>query len=172
MNAGLKVGLAELKQPTWQAVIMFALGFWLSCSVILDFVIMPALSSAGMMSQGSFATAGYSIFWIFNRIELLCATVVLSSLLVLRGTSNLYRYVRRWSILLAALLLAIALIYTYVMTPQMSALAMQLNLWQPATGMPVGMVEMHEGYGVLEAIKLIAGTTILGWCYQDYRNLA
>jgi len=173
MSAGLKVGSAEQKQPTWQAVIMFALGFWLSCSLILDFVIMPTLSSAGMMSQGSFATAGYSIFWIFNRIELVCATVVLSSLLVLRGTSNLYSYVRRWSILLSVLLLAIALIYTYVMTPQMSALAMQLNLLQPVTtGMPEGMVQMHGEYGVLEAIKLIAGATVLGWCYRDSRNLA
>jgi len=172
MNAGFKVGSAEGKQPTWQAVIMFALGFWLSCSLILDFIIMPALSTAGMMNQASFATAGYSIFWIFNRVELLCATVVLSSLLVLRGTSNIYRHVRRWSILLSVLLLAIALIYTYIMTPQMSALAIQLNLLQPATGMPVGMVQMHEKYWLLEAIKLIAGATILGWCYRDSRTLA
>ena len=172
MNAVFKVGSAEQKQPTWQTVIMFALGFWLSGSLILDFVIMPALSTAGMMSQASFASAGYSIFWIFNRVELLCATVVLSSLLVLRGTSNLYSHVRRWSILLSVLLLAIALIYTYVMTPQMSALAIQLNLWQPATGMPAGMAQMHEGYWVLEAIKLVAGATILGWCYHDSRHLA
>ncbi|NEP59000.1 MAG: DUF4149 domain-containing protein [Symploca sp. SIO2G7] len=172
MNAGLKVGSAEIKQSTWQTIIMLALGFWLSGSLILDFLIMPVLSTAGMMSQGSFATAGYSIFWIFNRIELLCATVVLSSLLVLRSTSNLYRNVRRWSILLSVLLLAIALIYTYLMTPQMSALAMQLNLWQPVTGIPEGMVQMHGEYGVLEAIKLIAGATILGWCYRDSRNLA
>ncbi|NEP13617.1 MAG: DUF4149 domain-containing protein [Symploca sp. SIO2C1] len=171
MDAGFKVGSAELKLPIWQTVIMFALGFWLSSSLILDFVIMPALSTAGMMSQESFATAGYSIFWIFNRVELLCATVVLSSLLVLRGTSNFYRHVRRWSILLSVLLLAIALIYTYVMTPQMSALAIQLNLWQPSTGMPAGMTQMHEQYWALEAIKLIAGATILGWCYNDSRNL-
>jgi hypothetical protein len=125
-----------------------------------------------MMTQSSFAAAGYSIFWTFNRIELLCAALVLASLLALRGSSNLYRQVRRWSIFLAVLLLAIALIYTYIMTPQMSALALQLNLLEPTTGMPAGMLQMHEGYWVLEAIKLAAGTTLLGWCYGDLRKLA
>jgi hypothetical protein len=151
---------------------MFALGFWLSSSLILDFVIMPGLSAAGMMTQSSFAAAGYSIFWTFNRIELLCAALVLASLLALRGSSNLYRQVRRWSIFLSILLLAIALIYTYIMMPQMSALALQLNLLEPTTGMPAGMLQMHEGYWVLEAIKLAAGTTLLGWCYGDLRKLA
>jgi uncharacterized membrane protein (DUF485 family) len=148
------------------------LGFWLSSSLILDFVIMPGLSAAGMMTQSSFAAAGYSIFWTFNRIELLCAALVLASLLALRGPSNLYRQVRRWSIFLSVLLLAIALIYTYIITPQMSALALQLNLLEPTTGMPAGMLQMHEGYWVLEAIKLAAGTTLLGWCYGDLSKLA
>lgn len=169
MNADFGV---SVKRPTWQTIIMFALGFWLSSSLVLDFVIMPGLSAAGMMTQSSFAAAGYSIFWTFNRIELLCAALVLASLLALRGPSNLYRQVRRWSIFLAVLLLAIALIYTYIITPQMSALALQLNLLEPTTGMPAGMLQMHEGYWVLEAIKLAAGTTLLGWCYSDLRKLA
>ncbi len=169
MNADFGV---SVKRPTWQTIIMFALGFWLSSSLILDFVIMPGLSAAGMMTQSSFAAAGYSIFWTFNRIELLCAALVLASLLALRGPSNLYHQVRRWSIFLAVLLLAIALIYTYIITPQMSALALQLNLLEPTTGMPAGMLQMHEGYWVLEAIKLAAGTTLLGWCYGDLRKLA
>jgi hypothetical protein len=169
MNAAFGV---ELKRPAWQTVVMFALGFWLSSSLLLDLVIMPGLSAAGMMSQPSSATAGYSIFWIFNRIELLCAALVLVSLLALRGTSNLYHHVRRWSIFLGLLLLAIALIYTYIMTPQMSALALQLNLLEPVTGMPEGMMPMLEGYWILEGIKLAAGTILLGWCYYDSRRLA
>lgn len=157
----------SLKQPTWKTIALFVLGLWLSGSFILDFVIMPTLGTAGMLRDISFASAGYSIFWMFNRIEVLCAALVLTSLLALRGTSNLYHHVRRWSILLSGLLLAIALINTYIMTPQMSALAMQLNLFEPVTGMPSGMVEMHEGYWFLEAIKLIVGATVLGWCYHD-----
>ena len=151
---------------------MFALGFWLSGSLILDLVIMPTMYTAGMMNQASFATAGYSIFWIFNRIELLCGALVLASLLALRGPSNLYLYVRRWSIVLSALLLAIAIICTYLLTPQMSALAVQLNLFEPATGLPDGMLTMQGGYWLLETIKLMAGALVLSWCYRDSRRLA
>jgi hypothetical protein len=133
---------------------------------------MPGLSASGMMSQASSATAGYSIFWIYNRIELLCAGLVLASLLALRGTSSLYRHVRRWSIFASLLLLAIAIIYTYIMTPQMSALALRLNLLDPTTGMPAGMIQMLEGYWALEAIKLAVGITLLIWCYYDSRKLA
>jgi hypothetical protein len=96
----------------------------------------------------------------------------LASVLALRGSSNLYHHVRRWSIFLSVLLLAIALIYTYIMTPQMSALALQLNLLEPATGMPAGMIQMLEGYWVLEAIKLVAGTILLSWCFRDSCKLA
>lgn len=169
MNAAFSVGS---KRPAWQTIVIIALGFWLSGSLLLDFVIMPGLSAAGMMSQASAATAGYSIFWTFNRIELLCAALVLASLLALRGTSSLYSHVRRWSIFLGLLLLTIAIIYTYIMTPQMSALALQLNLLEPATGMPAGMLQMLEGYWVLEAIKLAVGATLLSWCYRDSRKLA
>lgn len=164
-------GVKEQNYP-WRTIVMFALGFWLSSSLLLDLVIMPGLAATGLMSQPGSASAGYSIFWIFNRIELLCAAVVLVSLLALRGTSNLYRQVRRWSIFLGTLLLAIVLIYTYIMTPQMSALALQLNLLEPVTAMPAGMVKMLEGYWILEVIKLGLGSTILAWCYRDSRRLA
>lgn len=169
MNAAFGTGL---KKTEWQTIAMFALGFWLSSSILLDFVIMPGLSAAGMMSQANAATAGYSIFWVFNRIEVVCAALVLASLLALRGTSNLYRQVRRWSIFLSVLLLTIALIYTYIMTPQMSAVAVQLNLLESVNGMPAGMIQMLEGYWVLESLKLAAGAMLLGWCYRDSRKLA
>jgi hypothetical protein len=159
------------KKLDWQTIAMCALGFWLSGSLLLDFVIMPGLSAAGMMSQANAATVGYSLFWIFNRIELLCAALVLTSFLALRGTSNLYLQVRRWSILLSVALLSIALIYTYIMTPQMTALALQLNLLEPVSGMAQGMMPMLEGYWMLEAVKLAAVTALLGWCYRDARKL-
>lgn len=166
MNAASGAGSKKLE---WQTVAMCALGFWLSGSLLLDFVIMPGLSAAGMMSQANAATVGYSLFWTFNRIELVCATVVLTSLLALRGTSNLYLQVRRWSILLSLVLLSIALIYTYFMTPQMTALALQLNLLEPTNGMAKGMMPMLEGYWMLEALKLVAGSVLLAWCYRDSR---
>jgi hypothetical protein len=56
---------------------MLTLGFWFSSSIILDWVIIPSLYVSGMMTQSGFASAGYLIFWNFNRIELVCAALIL-----------------------------------------------------------------------------------------------
>ena len=81
MNA---VSDPKLNRINWQTVVMFALGFWLSSSLLIDFLIIPGLSAAGMMTQEGFASAGYLIFGIFNRIELLCAALILTGFLVIR----------------------------------------------------------------------------------------
>ncbi|MGH2414768.1 MAG: hypothetical protein ACRDEA_13985, partial [Microcystaceae cyanobacterium] len=94
-----------LKQISWSTVVMLTLGFWLSSSLILDAVIIPGLSASGMMSQGGFASAGYLIFGVFNRIELLCASVVLTGFLVFRRNHNFTRAQENWSVILSGLLL-------------------------------------------------------------------
>ena len=157
----------SLKQISWSTIVMFVLGFWLSASLMLDFVIIPSLSAAGMMSQAEFASAGYLLFGIFNRIELFCAALVLTSFLVFIRNHHLTNRQQSWSIILSVVLLAIALIYTYVLTPQMSGLGMQLNLFESSQTMSAAMISMHEGYWVLEVIKLLAGATLLRWCYRD-----
>lgn len=164
MTAFSSIGL---KQSAWQTTVLVSLGFWLSGSLLLDWVVIPSLYGAGMMSQSGFATASYSVFWIFNRIELLCAALVLTGLLVLRNTQNISRPVGSKVVILSLLLLTIALIYTYVLTPQMSSLGMQLNLFEPTARIQAGMTQMHEGYWLLEAIKLILGGTLLGWCLRQ-----
>ena len=71
----------------------------------------------------------------------------------------------RTAIILSLVLLAIALIDTYALTPQMSALGMQLNLFDAAE-VPTSMNLLHKGYFALEAVKLAIGGTLLTWCYQ------
>ena len=66
----------------WQTLAAVSLGFWLSSCLVLDLVIMPTMYGAGMMAEPGFVSAGYSIFSTFNRIELLCAALVLTGLLV------------------------------------------------------------------------------------------
>jgi CBS domain containing-hemolysin-like protein len=161
---------AELKRPGWQKAIVLILAFWLSASLVLDLVIMPSLYVTGMMDGAGFATAGYSIFWIFNRIELLCAGLVVTGFLVLQGTQTASNLAGKKPILLALFLLGIALIYTYIFTPGMSALGLELNLFESANVMPAGMIQMHEGYWILEVCKLILGATLLSWSYRNKAN--
>ena len=157
----------QLKRSAWQNTAILTLAFWLGSSLLLDFVIMPSLYATGMMAQPSFATAGYSIFWIFNRIELLCAALVLTSVLALRGIENASASQGHKLIWLSSILLVIVCIYTYFFTPEMGALGVQLNLFEQVSEVPATMTQMHEGYWLLEALKLTLGGILLNGCYRQ-----
>ncbi|MEB3219414.1 MAG: hypothetical protein VKN72_24700 [Nostocales cyanobacterium 94392] len=158
MNS-ISTSSVEFKRPIWQNIVIITLGFWLSASLLLDWVIMPSLYVSGMMTQSSFATAGYTIFWNFNRVELLCAGLVLTG--VLASSKNQFNW-QRSTVILAPVMLAIALIDTYLLTPQMSAIGLQLNLFEAAE-VPANMNLMHGVYWLIEAVKLAVGGTLFTW---------
>ena len=106
------------------------------------------------------------MFWGFNRVELICAGLATTGLMVLSNLSSGFGKQSRRAIILSLVLLAIALIDTYALTPQMSALGMQLNLFDSTAEVPTGMNLLHKGYFALEAVKLAVGGTLLSWCYQ------
>lgn len=133
---------------------MAVLAFWLSSSILLDFVVMPNMYAAGMMAQPGFATAGYQLFEVFNHLEVVCAALILTGILIVRSAGT------RWPIYLAVGLLAITLIYTYGLTPEMSALGLQLDQFQVREA-PALMNQMHSGYWLLEALKLGMTATLL-----------
>jgi Domain of unknown function (DUF4149) len=160
------------KPINWSTILMFTLGFWLSGSLVFDFVTIPSLLASGMMSETGFASAAYLMFGIFNRIELVCAALVLTSCFVFFKQHNLERKREIIFLILASLLLAIALVYTYIFTPQMSSLGLQLNLLEPTVELTEQMASLHQFYWLLEGIKLIVGTVLLRWCYRNSCFLA
>ena len=161
------LSVKRFKAVNWQAMAMFALGFWLSASLLLDCLIIPGLLSAGMMNEAGFASASYSIFGAFNHVELLCAAVVLASSLVINYSRNLSRIRLDKSLVIAGFLLAIAACYTYVIMPQMSALGMSLNEFNGTEVVGNSMMTMHVVYWTLEASKLILGTALLNKFYRN-----
>ncbi len=161
------------KQFNWDALVLLVVTFWLSSSALLDFLLMPMMYESGMMKEPNFATAGYSLFWSFNRVELLCAAAILSCVLALRQRPSQFEVVAsgsrsRWALILSGLLFAIALIYTYFLTPQMSALGLNLNgPWQLSEPVPHAMGYLHAFYWGLEAVKLVAAGFLIKLCYRD-----
>ncbi|WP_138502028.1 hypothetical protein [Nostoc sp. PA-18-2419] len=158
------ISKVEFRRPIWQTAIILTLGFWLSASLLLDWVIMPSLYLSGMMNGSGFTTAGYTIFWNFNRMELLSAAVVLTGALVLTKT-QFQRGIG--SIVLSVILLSIAMLDTYLLTPQMCAIGIQLNLFEAVAAIPSTMNLLHGGYWLLEIIKLMAGGILLSWYWQE-----
>jgi hypothetical protein len=142
------------------------LGFWLSASLVLDLIVMPSLFAAGMMGQVSFVEAGYFIFGLFNRIELVCAAVVLSGLFWLRHSQTENRRPQNLSLALGGLLLLIALIYTYGLTPALSGLGFEMTRFNAEGGLPATMMPLHWLYWGLESFKLLAGGLLLARCWS------
>ncbi len=157
--------LGATPSQRWQHLTVGSLGFWLSGSLILDLVIMPTLWTTGMMESSGFASASYSIFWIFNRIELVCAAAALSSIWALHREavpngrlSPMSGDAQREMLVGAIVLMAIALSYTFILTPYMSGLGIDLDILATTKSIPTEMNQMHSIYWVLEASKLgIAG---------------
>lgn len=161
------------KHPAWQTLIIFTLGFWLSASIFLDWVIMPSLYVSGMMSQSNFASAGYLMFWNFNRIELLCSALVVTGFFVLQkvqvGAESNYTsntWLSRSAIVLAIILMSVSLVDTYLLTPQMSAIGIQLNLFEASSELPSGMGLMHSIYWLLDGVKLLVGGLLISICLR------
>ncbi|MDY6939188.1 MAG: hypothetical protein SWY16_16150 [Cyanobacteriota bacterium] len=154
----------EVKRPTWQTLVTFALALWLGGSLVLDLVVVPSLWEAGMMNQPGFASAGFMTFESFNHLELLFAGTAMTGVFWLSGTNYFAGGWRRTAIILSSMLLVIPLIYTYFLTPQMSGMGLQLDAFDPIAQMPSEMIPMHVGYWTLEVLKFVAISGLLIGC--------
>lgn len=159
------------RQFAWDSAVLFIAIFWLGSSLMLDLLVMPMLYMGGMMTSSSFASAGYSLFEVFNHVEMLLAGLILTSVLAMRQTRAAVEVSgsrSRWSLLLAGSLIAIALLYAYVLTPTMGAIGIALDM--PATipsTVPESMGWMHGAYWIIEVIKLSLLGFLLRLCYVD-----
>ncbi len=106
-------------------------------------------------------------FWIFNRVELLCAALVLTGALSLCYKQDDADSFTWKFITLSSLLLVVALVYTYALSPQMSALGLHLDLFNASFEAPVLMNSLHISYWLLEGLKLIAGGILLKLCFDS-----
>lgn len=153
------ISFTQLNRSSWQSTTIASLVFWLCSSLALDFVLMPGMYAAGMMNEPGFATAGYSMFWLFNRFELICAALIFTGTLVMAQSGLIQS--RRMTIALAATLMVIVLACTYALVPEMSALGLQLDAFSTMPSVPAEMNLMHGLYWLLDLLKLVAGGVLL-----------
>ena len=161
-----RFSVANTPAKQWQNIAIGSLGFWLSGSLVLDLLVMPMLWMTGMMQSSGFASASYSIFWTFNRVELVCAAAALSSIWALSKSARGGVYARQEMLAGAVMLIAIALSYTFFLTPYMSGLGLDLDIFATVKSIPAEMDRMHSIYWVLEASKLGITAMLLSWCVR------
>ncbi len=155
----------RLFTPTnyWPLVVSLTLMFWLGATLVLDVLVMPGLYWGGMMHQSGFASFGYLLFSWFNHAELLCAALVMTSVLA----QTLLHPQRYWpGLLFAGVLVAIVLVYTYVLTPWMGETGVSLD-WldqeMQEIAVPTTMNLLHGGYFGLELLKVTVAGGLLWW---------
>ncbi len=150
----------------WPLVVSLTLMFWLGATLVLDVLVMPGLYWGGLMHQPGFASVGYLLFSWFNHAELLCAALVMTSVLA----QTLAQPQRYWpGLLLAGVLVGIVLIYTYVLTPWMGATSLPLDWLEQemqTPTVPATMNLLHSGYFGLELLKVAVAGGLLWWQWR------
>ena len=152
----------------WPLLVIGSLGLWLSGSLVVDLLVVPTLSATGMMAQPGFINAGHLLFSVFNHLELFFAAMVVSGCLCLGQQGFFSSQSQRWTGIAAIVLMAIALIYTYGLTPMITGFGFDMASFNSAGEMPTAMVSLHGLYWGLELVKLLTGVSLLRQCYLDH----
>jgi hypothetical protein len=157
----------------WLPWVLAIVAFWLSSSLLLDLLVMPVMYTTGMMQEPGFAAASYSLFEVFNHMELLCAGLVLTGLLALRCPPDSFGIVVsgsrcRWAVSIGVALFGVVLLYIYGLTPAMGAQGIQLDVLGPAA--TPHMDGLHGLYWGLECVKLAGLSLLVRFCYRDLRQ--
>lgn len=171
-NFALSFPKLSPRQFAWDSAVLFLAVFWLGGSLILDLVVMPMLYMNGMMTMPGFASAGYSLFELFNHVEMLLSGLILTGVLAMRQSHadcavEVSGSRSRWVLYLACGLVAIALTYAYGLTPYMGAIGIALDMPGMIHIVPNAMNWMHGAYWGLETTKVLALGSLLYLCYSD-----
>lgn len=124
------------------------------------------------MTAPGFASAGYSLFELFNHVEMLLSGLILTSVLAMRqgrtdNSVNVSGSRSRWALMLASSLVVISLTFRYLLTPYMGGMGIVLDMPGTIHIIPNVMSWMHGAYWLLEATKMVMLGFLLRLCYSD-----
>ena len=163
----------ETRRPgvaRWTIVAILALTLWLGGSLALDCLVMPSLYWAGMMTDAAFMDAGSVLFGAFNRVELVLAGITLAGLLAAGYLREMSPRLQRWTVGLGLVLLGVAVVDTYGVTPSMVSLGANLEWPTTLPTVPTEMTQLHSLYFGLEMVKVLAAAAVLGLWVSDRRQ--
>ena len=155
---------------SWPQTIALVLSLWLGGTLLLDLVVMPSMYVSGMMQEPGFASVGYTLFGMVNRIEVVCAALTLTGLLAWNYSGSQHLFESKTTVIFAGLLFLIPLFCLYGLTPWMSSMSLPLGLFQTPRISPE-MLSMQAIYWGVESLKMAGMIVILGVCYR-YNNAA
>jgi uncharacterized membrane protein len=140
------------------AVRTLAVALWVGGMAALDFIDAPLRFATPGISRNQAVALGQAVFSRFNRVELALGIVALAAAAPARSA--------RWTIVVAALMLALAAVQTFYLTPEITRLAAGLDFVNRTPGDPryAAIRSLHNLYAALEIAVFAGGIAVLiGW---------
>jgi len=160
-------GTSPKTKRFWIYSLSLILALWAGGTIVLDFVVMPSLANAGMMSSSNFIPAGFSIFHRFNGAEVIIGSLIMSGTLALLIQNQISH--RGRLALISTLLFLIPCIYFFVLSPQMAGIGLTSDL---SAAPPEAMNSMHYLYWVLDLLKVSCVGLYLSELWQSSNQSA
>jgi uncharacterized membrane protein len=135
-----------------------AVALWVGGMAALDFVDAPLRFAAPALSRNQAVALGQAVFARFNRIEIACGIVTLAAAIAARSA--------RWTVVVTAVMLALAAVQTFYLTPEITRLAAGLDFVNRTPGDPryAAIRSLHSLYAVAEIAVFAGGIAVLaGW---------
>jgi uncharacterized membrane protein len=141
-----------------------AVALWIGGMAALDFVDAPLRFATPALSRNQAVALGQAVFARFNRIEVACGIVALAAAVVARSA--------RWTVAVTALMLLLAIVQTFYLTPEITRLAAGLDFVNRTPGDPryAAIRSLHGIYAMVEIAVFAGGVAVLaGWAVTAHR---
>lgn len=141
-----------------------AVALWIGGMAALDFVDAPLRFATPALSRNQAVALGQAVFARFNRIEVACGIIALASAVAARSA--------RWTVGVTALMLALVVVQTLYLTPEITRLAAGLDFVNRTPDDPryAAIRSLHGIYAMVEIAVFAGGIAVLaGWAVVSRR---
>lgn len=135
-----------------------AVALWVGGMAALDFIDAPLRFATPAISRNQAVALGQAVFARFNRVEVALGIVALAAAAAARSA--------RWTVAVTALMLALVLVQTFYLTPEITRLAAGLDFVTRTPGDPryAAIRSLHNVYAAVEIAVFAGGIAVLaGW---------
>lgn len=137
------------------AVRTLAVALWVGGMAALDFIDAPLRFATPAISRNQAVALGQAVFARFNRVEVALGVLALIAAAVARSA--------RWTVMVTALMLLLAAVQTFYLTPEITRLASGLDFVNRTPGDPryAAIRSLHGAYAVAEIAVFTGGIVVL-----------
>lgn len=132
-----------------------AIALWIGGMAALDFIDAPLRFATPALTRNQAVLLGQAVFARFNQIEVACGVAALAAAIAARSP--------RWTVVVTAVMLILAAVQTFYLTPEITRLAAGLDFVNRTPGDPryAAIRSLHGLYAAVELAIFAGGVVVL-----------